>query len=339
MAMTVDGRSLVVFSMTESFARVTLAAGLLVVAAPTLAQQPYPAPGRIVTVVVPFSLGTGPDILARLMGQKLGERSGASVVVDNKPGASGNIGTELVAKAPGDGYTLMMTATSFALNAALNKSAPYDPLKSFAPVSLVATGALAFAVSTDTPAKTLKEFVALAKARPGELNYASSGNGTPQHLTMELFKLAAGVNITHVPYKDSAAATRDLAGGHVDAMIFPVNTAAPLVRAGKARSLAVFGNERSPVFPDAPTMKEEGFTSVEAHVWYALFAPAATPPETVQKLNDEMNSILDFVDVKELLSRQGLVPAGGKPEKLTQMVKSELERWTRVIAEAKITRD
>jgi tripartite-type tricarboxylate transporter receptor subunit TctC len=317
----------------------TVAAGLLFPAAPAPAQPSYPAPGRIITIVVPFSLGTGPDILARLLGQKLGERWGASIIVDNKPGASGNIGTELVAKAPGDGYTLMMTATSFALNAALNRSAPYDPLKSFAPVALVATGALAFAVSTDMQAKTLKEFVALAKARPGELNYASSGNGTPQHLTMELFKLAAGVNITHVPYKDSAAATRDLAGGHVHAMIFPVNTAAPLVRAGKARALAVFGIERSPVFPDAPTMKEEGYTSVEAHVWYALFAPAATPPETVQKLNGEMNAILGLQDVKELLARQGLVAAGGSPEKLTEMVGVELARWTRVIAEAKIRRD
>jgi len=317
----------------------TVAAGLLFPAAPAPAQPSYPAPGRIITIVVPFSLGTGPDILARLLGQKLGERWGASIIVDNKPGASGNIGTELVAKAPGDGYTLMMTATSFALNAALNRSAPYDPLKSFAPVALVATGALAFAVSTDMQAKTLKEFVALAKARPGELNYASSGNGTPQHLTMELFKLAAGVNITHVPYKDSAAATRDLAGGHVHAMIFPVNTAAPLVRAGKARALAVFGIERSPVFPDAPTMKEEGYTSVEAHVWYALFAPAATPPETVQKMNGEMNAILGLQDVKELLARQGLVVAGGSPEKLTEMVGVELARWTRVIAEAKIRRD
>src|SRR6266508_4539938 len=244
-------------SMTMKFLRrLTVAAGMLFPAAPAPAQPSYPAPGRIIAIVVPFSLGTGPDILARLAGQKLGERWGAPVIVDNKPGASGNIGAELVAKAPGDGYTLMMTATSFAPNA-------------------------------ETPAKTLKEFVALAKAKPGELNYASSGNGTPQHLTMELFKLAAGVNVTHIPYKDSATATRDLAGGHVNAMIFTVNTAAPLVRAGKARALAVFGNERSSVFPDAPTMKEEGFASVEAHVWYALLAPASTPSEIVQKLNGE----------------------------------------------------
>jgi tripartite-type tricarboxylate transporter receptor subunit TctC len=317
----------------------TLAAGLLLPAAAAHAQPSYPAPGRIITIVVPYSLGTGPDILARLAGQKLGERWGASVIVDNKPGASGNIGAELVAKAPGDGYTLMMTATSFALNAALSKPAPYDPLKSFAPVSLVATGALAFATSAGTPAKTLKEFVALAKARPGELNYASTGNGTPQHLTMELFKLASGVNVTHIPYKDSGSATRDLAGGHVNAMIFPVHTAAPLVHAGKVRALAVFGKERSPVFPDAPTMKEEGYASVEAHVWYALFAPAATPRETVQKLNGEMNAILGLEDVKTLLARQGLAAAGGPPDRLTEMVSAELERWTRVIAEAKIRRD
>ena len=314
-------------------------AAVLLLAAVAHAQPTYPAPGRIITIVVPFSLGTGPDILARLAGQRLDERWGATVIVDNRPGASGNIGAELVAKAPGDGYTLMMTATSFALNAALSRSAPYDPLKSFAPVSLVATGALAFAIHIGTPAKTLKEFVALAKAKPGELNYASTGNGTPQHLTMELFKLAAGVNVTHVPYKDSATATRDLAGGHVNAMIFPVNSAAPLVHSGKVRALAVFSNERSPVFPDAPTMKEEGYTSVEAHVWYALFAPAATPPEVVQKLNEEMNAILGLADVRTLLARQGLVAAGGSPDKLTEMVSAELARWTRVIAEAKIRRD
>src|SRR5256885_17059170 len=255
------------------------AAALLFTAAAVHAQQSYPAPSRVITVVVPFSLGTGPDILARLAGQKLGGRWGASVIVDNKPGASGNIGAERVAKSSADGYTLMMTPTSFALSAALSKSAPYDPLKSFAPVSLVATGALAFATSTETPAKTLKEFVALAKAKPGELNYASTGNGTPQHLTMELFKLAAGVDVTHVPYKDSGSATRDLAGGHVNAMIFPVHTAAPLVHSGKVRALAVFGNERSPGLPEAPALREEGHTSVEALVWDAVLAPAAAPPE------------------------------------------------------------
>src|SRR5882672_6598522 len=167
-------------------------------AGPVLAQQNYP--GRTITIIAPFSPGTGIDILARTCGQKLSERWGIPVIVDNKPGASGNIGTELAAQAPGDGYTLMMTATTFALNPALSEKARYDPLKSFVPVILVATGVLTFAVSAKTSAITVAEFVALAKSNPGKLNYASSGNGTPQHLTMELFKLATGVNVTHVPY-------------------------------------------------------------------------------------------------------------------------------------------
>ncbi len=315
-----------------------VASGLLIAAAgPALAQQSYPQ--RPITIIVPYSPGTGPDILARSLGQKLAERWGVGVVADTKPGASGNIGTELAAKAPADGYTLMMTATTFALNAALNKAARYDPVRSFAPICLVATGMLAFAVSDKTPARTAAEFAALARARPGGLNYASSGNGTPQHLTMELFKLHAGIDVTHVPYKGSAGALRDLAGDHVNAMILPVHTVAPLVQTGKVRVLAVFGNERSPVFPNAPTLQEEGFPNLDASVWFALMAPASTPPEIVQKLNAEMNAILRLAEVREMLGRQGLVPVGGQPEKLAELVKSELERWTRVIAEAKIKAD
>jgi tripartite-type tricarboxylate transporter receptor subunit TctC len=325
-------------AMSGVFSRPLLSAlALCLIAAPAAAQQPYPS--RAITIVVPFSLGTGPDILARIVAQKLTDRWGGGVVVDNKPGASGNIGTELVAKAPGDGYTLMMTATTFALNAALTRSVRYDPLQSFAPVALMATGALAFAVSGNTPSKGIREFIALAKARPGELNYASSGNGTPQHLTMELFKLNAGIDVTHVPYKDSAAATRDLAGSHIDSMILPVHTVAPLVQAGKARVLAVFGNERSLVFPDVPTLREEGFAKVQSQVWFALMAPAATPQDIVRKLNAEMNAILRLAEVTELLARQGLVPAGGRPDRLTATVKADLDRWTRLIAEANIKLD
>ncbi len=301
--------------------------------------QTFPTPGRLVTIVVPFSLGTGPDILARLTGQKLGERWGNAFIVDNKPGASGNIGADHVAKAPSDGYTLMMHATTFTLNAALSKSARYDPINTFAPVALVALGTLGFAVSANTPVQTLKELVELAKAKPGDLNYASSGNGTPQHLTMELFKLVAGVNITHIPYKDSATATRDLAGGYVNTMIFPVHTAAPIVSAGKARVLAVFGDERNTIFPNAPTMREAGYPDVQSHVWFALFAPGATPQEVVHKINADINAMLDLPDVKDVFAKQGLIPAGGKPERLTEMVKSDFERWKRVIADAKIRAD
>jgi tripartite-type tricarboxylate transporter receptor subunit TctC len=306
-------------------------------AGPALAQQSYPS--RTITIIAPFSPGTGIDILARTCGQKLSERWGVPVVVDNKPGASGNIGTELAARAAGDGYTLMMTATTFALNPALSKKAQYDPLKSFAPVSLVATGVLSFAVSANTPAANIGEFVALAKSNPGKLNYASSGNGTPQHLTMELFKLTAGVDVTHVPYKGAAEATKDLAGGYVDAMILPVHTVAPLVHAGKVRLLAVLNDERSPVFPAVPTLRDAGYPEVESSVWYGLMAPATTPADIVRKLNGEISAILALADVKEILGRQGLAPAGGQPERLSRLVGAELERWRRVIAQAKIRAD
>lgn len=301
--------------------------------------QSYPTQGRLVTIVVPFSLGTGPDILARLTAQKLGERWGSPFIVDNKPGASGNIGTDLVAKAPSDGYTLMMHATTYTLNAALSKQAKYDPLKTFAPIALVATGTLGFVVSANTPVQSLKELVDLARAKPGELNYASSGNGTPQHLTMELFKLVARVSITHIPYKDSATATRDLAGGYVNTIIFPVHTALPIVSGAKAKVIAVFGDERNPVFPDAPTMKEAGYPDVQSHVWFALFAPGATSQDIVQKINADINSMLDQPDIKEMFAKQGLVPAGGKPERLTDMVRTDFERWKRVIVDAKIRAD
>ena len=318
-----------------------LPAAALVLAAlaagPVSAQQDYPR--RAITIIAPFSPGTGIDILARTCGQRLSERWGVAVVVDNRPGASGNIGTELAARAAGDGYTLMMTATTFALNPALSKKSSYDPLKSFTPVSLVATGVLSFAISANTPAANIGQFVALAKSNPGKLNYASSGNGTPQHLTMELFKLTTGTDITHVPYKGAAEATKDLAGGYVDAMILPVHTVAPLVHAGKVRLLAVLSDEPSSVFPNVPTLKDAGYPEVESTVWYGLMAPASTPADIVRKLNAEISAILALTDVKEILAKQGLSPAGGEPERLSRLVGMELERWRRVIAEAKIRAD
>ncbi len=314
----------------------TLALAALVAGA-TFAQSTYPS--RTISIIAPFSPGTGIDILARSFGQKLSERWGVPVVVENRPGASGNIGTELAARAAGDGYTLMMTATTFALNPALSKKSRYDPLKSFVPVSLVATGLLWFAIGANTKADSMSEFVALAKSNPGKLNYASSGNGTPQHLTMELFKLTAEVDITHVPYKGAAEATKDLAGGYVDAMILPVHTIAALVQAGKVRLLAVLNEERSPVFPSVPTFREAGYPGVESSVCYRLMGAASTPPEVVRKLNGEINAILSLPEMREFLAKQGLSPAGGEPERLSRLVSTELERWTRVIAQAKIRAD
>lgn len=317
--------------------RATIVVLAALAASPSPAQQAYPS--RTISIIAPFSPGTGIDILARTFGQRLSDRWNVAVVVENKPGASGNIGTELAARAAGDGYTLMMTATTFALNPALSKKARYDPLRSFAPVSLVATGVLWFAIGPNTKADSMSEFVALAKANPGKLNYASSGNGTPQHLTMELFKLTTGVDITHVPYKGAAEATKDLAGGYVDAMILPVHTIAALVQAKKVRLLAVLSEQRSAVFPTVPTFREAGYPRVESSVWYGLMAPAATPAEIVRKLNGEINAILALAEVRDILEKQGLVPEGGEPERLSNLVKTELDRWTRVIAEARIRAD
>ena len=315
-----------------------LALGLAPGALPVCAQESYPQP-RVITVVVPFSPGTGPDLLARAFGQKLSQRWNVPVVVDNKAGASGNIGTELVAKAAADGHTLMMTGTTFALNPALSKRARYDPVRSFAPIGLLAIGELVLAVAAESPAKSFAEFLARAKSRPGEVYYASSGNGTPQHLTMELLKLNAGINLTHVPYKDSAAALKDLSGGHVEAMVVPVHTIAPLVARGHVRPLALFGSERSRVFPNVPTLREAGVGDVTAQVWFGLLAPAATSRAVVSRLNGELNAIVSLPDLHDALVKQGLAPAGGTPERFADLIRSELERWTQVVAGAGIRAD
>jgi tripartite-type tricarboxylate transporter receptor subunit TctC len=312
--------------------------GMLALAAVTGAQaQQYP--NRAITIIVPFTPGTGIDIMARTIGQKVSERWGASVVADNRAGASGNIGAEMVAKAPPDGYTLMMTATSLATNAAINRNLRYDPAKSFAPISLVATGTMAFITSTNTPAASVREFVALAKAEPAKLNYASSGNGTPQHLSMELFKLDTGIDVTHIPYKGAAGAVTDVVGGRVNSIIMPIHTAHPYVQGGKLKMLAVMAPERSPLYPNVPTLREAGYPNVQVDVWYGLLAPAGTPAEIVNRWNAEVNAILALPDVREILSKQGLNAAGGRAELLADMIRTELARWPRVVTAAGIKAD
>lgn len=298
-----------------------------------LAQQEYPS--RPITIIVPFSPGTGADILARTLGQRLSQKLGVGVVVDNKVGASGNIGAEAAANAVPDGYTLLVTATTFVTNSALNKNR-YDPVKSFTPVSLLATASMGFVVRKDLPVKSIKELIAAAKAKPGTLTYASSGVGTPQHLAMEQFKLSTGIDIVHVPFKASAGAVTDLAGGHVDAMIFPVHTAVPSLQAGRVRMLAIVGSERSHAFKDVPTLAEEGFPNLEADVWYGMLAPAGTPSAIVARLNTEVGALLGIAEIRETLAQQGMSAAGGPPERFARLIKSEMERWPRVVAKAGI---
>jgi tripartite-type tricarboxylate transporter receptor subunit TctC len=300
------------------------------------AQEPWPS--RAVRVVVPYTPGTGADILARVLGPKLGERWKAAVVTDNKPGATGNIGADFAAKSPPDGYTLLLTATSFTTNPAL-KPAPFDPVKDFAPIALLATGALGVYINPDVPAKNMREFVSLVRSQPGKLYYSSPGNGGPQHLAMELLKLETGMDIVHVPYKGAAGAISDLVGGHVQAMISALQTVAPHVQSGRLRMLAVMSGQRAEAFPDVPTLKEAGLPELEVETWYAMFAPAGTPSAIVARVNRDVNELLREADVREVLAKQGLEPAGGTPEALGARVKRELASWTRVVKAAGIKAD
>ena len=309
---------------------------LLALLSGTVAAQEWPS--RPVHIVVPYTPGTGADILSRVLGPKLGERWKTAVITDNKPGATGNIGADFVAKSTADGYTFLLTATSFATNPAL-KPAPFDPVKDFQPVALLATGALALYVNPQVPAKTVPEFIALVRSQPGKLYYSSPGNGGPQHLAMELLKLETGMNIVHVPYKGAAGAVADLVGGQVQAMVSAMQTVAGQVHSGRLRMLGVMSDKRAEAFPDVPTLKEQGVADVEVETWYAMFAPAGTPAAVVSRVNADVNDFLKEADVRQLLAKQGLSPAGGPPEALGERVKRELARWTRVVKAAHIKAD
>jgi tripartite-type tricarboxylate transporter receptor subunit TctC len=290
-------------------------------------------------MIVPYTPGTGIDILARVLGQKLAEKFGVPVVVDNRPGASGNIGTEAASKAAPDGYTLLMQASTHVTNAALQASVPYDPVKDFTPIGPTAIGSLALVVHPSLPVHSVRELVALAKAQPGKLNYASPGSGTPHHLAMELFKQHFGVDIVHVPYKGSAGAVTDLLAGQVQLMFLPVHVALPQVQSGKLRMLAAGGARRSPVTPAIPSLADEGVTDIDVDIWYALMGPAGMARDQVTLLNGEMNALLRDAEVRDTLLKQGLTPRPGTPEELARTINVDLERWTRLIRTANIKPD
>jgi tripartite-type tricarboxylate transporter receptor subunit TctC len=304
-------------------------------AAPVGAQDAasYPIAGRSFRLIVPHGSGSGADILARLVGPKLAERWKVNVHADNRTGASGDIGIVAAAGAEPDGYTLLCVATVFTINPFMKKNPPYDPVKSFAPVSLLATSVLSLLVGPKVPAKTLPEFVALAHKQPGKLNYASSGIGSPQFVTMELLKLETKTDIVHIPYKDAPSMFRGMLTDEVQAQIQPLQTAAPQVANGNARMLAVMSANRAPAFPDVPTMRDLGYPNFVVETWYGVFAPAGTPAPIVAKLSAELNSILQEPDVREQLARQGMIPVGGSPERLRDFVQEDLARWKRVVTE------
>jgi tripartite-type tricarboxylate transporter receptor subunit TctC len=296
-----------------------------------------PAPDGPVTVIVPYTAGTGPDILARLLSPVLQPKLGQPVIVDNRAGASGVIGTQAVARAAPDGRTLMMQPNTFVMNASLFPQVPYDPVKAFAPIALLTRGDLALVVNPDVPARDVQAFVALAKVKPGSLDYASPGNGTPQHLGMALFALTAKIELNHIPYRGSAPAVQDLLGKRIAAMFLPVHTALPLVQSGQLRILAVAGERRAPAAPDIPTLTEAGLPGAEADLWYGLLGPSGMPDALVQRLNREVNDWLAQPATAEALRGQGMTPAPSTIEAFAGLVAQDHARWARVIREAKIS--
>ena len=320
--------------------KIFLAAALLgmLAAGTTAAQDAYPS--KPLRIIVPFAPGGGIDILGRTLGQKLSERWKQPVVIENRPGASGAIGFELAAKAPPDGYSILMSVNTMIMLPSLNKKVPFDPIKDFAPVAPVAVGTMAFVVPPTLGVKSIAEFVALAKKEPGKLNYGSPGNGTPHHLSMELFKQRAGIDLTHIPYKGSDGMMAGILGGQISAVFMPVHQALTNVQAGRLAMLSSSGTRRSNATPNVPSLGEAaGIRDIDVDIWFGMYLQAATPKEIIARLNAEVNAILKSPDVIETLARQGLQPTGGTPEELAALTSSDLAHWAKVIRDANIRAD
>jgi len=298
------------------------------------AQADYPA--RPVKVIVPSPPGGGTDILARVLAQHFSKALGQPFVVENKPGAGNMIGIESVARSPGDGYTLLVTASTLALNSVLYKKVPYDPVRDFAPITLAATAPNVLIVNPALPAKSLAEFVALAKAKPGALSYGTPGIGTSPHLSMELLKSMAGIDLQHVPYRGTAAAVTDVIGGQIAATFANALTAKPHVDSGRVRALAVSGPSRVEAFPTVPTVAEAGVPGYEAMQWYGMVAPAGTPPQIIARLHAEAAKALQSSEMKEKLALDGAQPVGSTPAEFAALIRRELDKWTRVVRAAGI---
>ena len=290
-------------------------------------------PKAPVRVVVPFAAGGPTDITARHLSRKLSELLGQSVIVDNRGGANGMIGAELVAKAKPDGYTLLMpTSSTMAINPAVYPKMPYDPIKDFAPITPVVTAAVVLFVNPSLPVKSVKELIAIAKARPGELVFASSGAGSNTHLALELFRDQAGIKITHVPYKGAGPAVTDVIGGQAQVMFADMPVLVAHLKSGRLRALAIAGFERTPLFPNIPSLKELGFPRFNARQWYALFAPAGTPPEIVNRLNEAVRQAVAAPEVRDRLTEIGADIYTLSPDEFGKFVQNEIERWKAIVA-------
>ena len=298
--------------------------------APCAPAQTYPT--KPVRIVVPFAPGSTIDIIGRIIAPKLAEALSQPVLVENRPGAGGMIGMDAVAKAPPDGHTLVIGALGpLAMNPALYPKTPFDPVRDFAAVSLLATGPVVIAVHPSVPAKTVKELVELAKKNPGKLNFGSPGVGTSPHLTGELFKLLTGTNIVHVPYKGNAEALTDLIGGQVSIVFSGVPPVVPLAKAGRVRLIATTGRQRIAGLPEVQTIAEAGLPGAQVLIWYGVVAPAATPKDVVARLNREITRIMAMPDIREKFSQSGIDPETSTPEQFAQLIRDEYARWTKVI--------
>ncbi|WP_151633322.1 tripartite tricarboxylate transporter substrate binding protein [Noviherbaspirillum aerium] len=288
-------------------------------------------PDRPVRMVVGYSAGGATDVIARLVAQRLSTQMGQQFIVENKAGANGNIAAELVARATPDGTTLYVAAINNTINASLYNNLPFNFERDFAPISLIATVPNILVVHPSVPVKTVKEFIDLAKKKPGEINFASSGSGSSIHMSGELFKMMTGVEMQHIPYKGSAPAVTDLLGGRVQAMFDNAPSALPNIQNGKLRALAITGPKRSETLPDLPTMVEAGLPGYEVTSWFALVAPANTPPEIISRLNEEVNKALKVPELRASLAKLGADPSGTTPEQLRKFVSSETARWAKVV--------
>jgi len=292
-------------------------------------------PAKPIRWIVPFAPGGTTDILARTISDKLTIALGKPVIVENNPGAGGGVGAVQTAKAAPDGYTIMGgTISTHAINASLYKTLPYDPVKDFTPITLIARVPNLLVVNPDVPAKNVKELIALMKANPSKYTFASSGNGTSQHLSGELFKSMAGVDMQHIPYKGSPAALQDVVSGQVTMTFDNITTAWPLAKAGKLRALAVTTAKRSPIAPDVPTLAEAGLAGYEIGSWQGVFAPAGTPVDVVKRLNTEIVKIINMPDVREKLVGLGAEPVGNTPDEFAALVKSEVVKWAAVVKQS-----
>ncbi len=304
------------------------------IAAPALSQN-YPV--RTVRIVVPYAAGGNTDIVARMVAQHLSTAWGQQVIVDNRPGGATNIGSEMVARAQPDGHTLLMGGASNAINMTLFRKPPYDTLKDFSPIVLCTVGANLLSVHPSIPVKNLRELMALARARPGQLNFASSGIGSSNHMAGELFKLMAKINIAHVPYKGNTPALADLVGGHVEMGFAGITAQIPLMDSGRLRGIAVSSKERFPAIPNIPTFNESGLPGYESSTWFGLLAPAGTSPEIVRKVNADVAKILARKDIRDKLAADGQVPGGGSIDSFAKFLRDEIAKYARVIKAASVS--